>query len=127
MSPKYIINLLIVVAGGFLVVASRAFAPDIAGWLGLGVGLLALVLAGVGLAASRLQVRSIGYGATALVGIWTVVSSVVFAGSALGWLVFADAVALVVVALVELTVHEVTTERVVHTLVVSKTGELQSV
>jgi hypothetical protein len=40
----------------------------------------------------------------------------VFSGSLLGWLVFADALALVAVALADLTAHEVSTERVVHTL-----------
>lgn len=127
MSPKFIINLLVAVTGGFLVVASRTFAANTAGWLGLGIGILAVVLAGAGLATSRLELRSVGYGVTALVGIWTIVSSVVFSGATLGWLVFADAVALVAIALVELIVHEVKTESVVHTLVVSRIDELQAV
>ncbi|HEY3631311.1 MAG TPA: hypothetical protein VGL21_10455 [Jatrophihabitantaceae bacterium] len=116
MSLKYVINLLLALAGGFLVVASRTFAPNTAGWLGLGIGIFAVVLAGVGAAAGGLRLRSAGYAVTALVGVWTIVSSSVFSGSLLGWLVFADALALVAVALADLTAHEVSTERVVHTL-----------
>jgi hypothetical protein len=126
MSPKYLINLLVAVAGAFLVVASRTFATSTAGWIGLGIGILAVVLAAAGVATARLSAASIGYSVTALVGAWTIVSSTVFAGSLLGWLVFADALALVAVALVELTVHEVGTERVVHTLVVSDSNELKA-
>jgi len=116
MSLKYVINLLLALAGGFLVVASRTFAANTAGWLGLGIGIFAVVLAGVGAAAGGLRLRSAGYAVTALVGVWTIVSSSVFSGSLLGWLVFADALALVAVALADLTAHEVSTERVVHTL-----------
>jgi hypothetical protein len=120
MSLKYINNLLLVLAGGFLAVASRTFSPDVAGWLGLGVGVLAVVLAGVGLALDRPQWRSVGSAVTGLVGVWTIVSSTVFSGTTLGWLVFADALALAAIALGELTAHERSTERVVHTLVVAE-------
>jgi hypothetical protein len=127
MSPKFIINLLVAVAGGFLVVASRTFTPGTAGWLALGVGILAVALALGGLVDARLRPQAIGYVATAVVGAWTIVSSLVFNGSTLGWLVFADAAALVAIALAELTAHEVTTEHVVHTLAVSHDDRLQTV
>jgi hypothetical protein len=39
----------------------------------------------------------------------------------LTWLVFADAIALGVIALADLTAHEVTTESVVHRLVITET------
>lgn len=116
MSLKYVINLLVAVAAGFLVVASRTFSANTAGWLALGIGIMAVVLAGVGAAATGLRPRSVGYAVTALLGIWTIVSSSVFSGTTLAWLVFADALALVAVALADLTAHEVSTERVVHTL-----------
>ena len=95
---------------------STPFAANTVGWLGLGIGIFAVVAAGVGAAATGLRPRSLGYGVTAAVGVWTIVSSSVFSGSLLDWLVFADALALVAVALVDLTAHEVSTERVVHTL-----------
>ncbi|HEY3717216.1 MAG TPA: hypothetical protein VGL39_22055 [Jatrophihabitantaceae bacterium] len=124
MSLKYVINLLVALAGGFLVVASRTFAANTAGWLGLGIGILAVVLAGVGATATGPRLRSVGYGVTALVGVWTIVSSTVFSGTLLAWLVLADALALVAVALADLTAHEVSTERVVHTLDVRERSEL---
>ena len=126
MSPKYLINLLVALGGGFLVVASRTFTPGTAGWLGLGIGIFAVLVATAGFATSRLSVRSIGYGVSQLVGAWTIVASVVFSGATQGWLAFADGLALVAVALGELTAHEVSTERVVHTLVV-RDEQLQAV
>jgi hypothetical protein len=125
MSLKYIVNLLLVIAGGFLAVASRGFAASTAGWIALGIGIFAVVLTGAGLAMTRLQPSAIGYGLTAAVGIWTIVSSLVFTGTALGWLVLADALGLAAIAIVELVVHEFSTERVVHTLVVSDSDRLQ--
>ena len=126
MSLKYIINLLVTLAGGVLVVTSRTFVPNTVGWIGLGIGIFAVVLGGVGLADSGLRARSLGYATTALVGLWTIVSSTVFSGTLLGWLMFADALALAAVALADLTAHEVTTERVVHTLDVRQRSELSS-
>ena len=126
MSLKYVINLLLVLAGGFLVVAERTFTVNTAAWLGLGIGIFAVVLAGVGAAGTGLNLRSVGYGVTALVGVWTIVSSSVFSGSLLGWLVLADGLALVAVALADLTAHEVTTERVVHTLDVGERGRISA-
>jgi hypothetical protein len=126
MSLKYVINLLVTLAGGFLVVASRTFAPNTAGWIGLGIGIVAVVLGGAGLAASGLRPQSIGYAVTGLVGLWTIVSSSLFSGTLLGWLMLADALALVAVALADLTAHEVTTERVVHTLEVRERSGLSA-
>lgn len=127
MSLKYLINLTVALAGGFLVVASRSFADSTVGWLALAVGALAVVLAGAGLAVASPNRRSLGYAVTGLAGLWTLIAGLVFSGSAQGWLVFADGLALVAVALVELTVHEVSTERVVHTIDVRQHSELQTV
>jgi hypothetical protein len=126
MSLRYFINLLVLLAGGFLVVASRTFAPSTAQWLGLGIGVLAVVVAGAGLAVSRPQLSAIGYAVTGLLGLWTIASSMTFTGNVLGWVVFANGLALVAVALGDLTAHEVTTERVVHTLDVRERSELQA-
>jgi hypothetical protein len=41
---------------------------------------------------------------------------VAFSGTALTWLVFADAIAVGVLALADLVAHEATTERIVHSL-----------
>ena len=54
---------------------------------------------------------------------WTIVEAIVFGGSTLVWVSFATAVAGVVIAIVGLTIHEMTTERVVHELRVTSDRE----
>jgi hypothetical protein len=53
-----------------------------------------------------------------LAAAFLVVAALAFSGSLLTWLVFADALAVGVLALADLTAHEATTEKVVHQLVV---------
>jgi hypothetical protein len=53
-----------------------------------------------------------------LVALWSLVAALAFSGTLLTWLVFADALAVGVLALADLTAHEATTEKVVHQLVV---------
>jgi len=53
------------------------------------------------------------------VGLWSLISALVYSGTALTWLVFANGIAIAVIALADLTAHEVTTENVVHRLVVT--------
>ena len=48
-----------------------------------------------------------------ILGAWTIVASLVFAGSVVTWLGFASAVVFVGLALIGLTFHELYTERVV--------------
>ena len=62
--------------------------------------------------------RKLGHGLVALVALWSLVAALAFSGSLLTWLVFADALAVGVLALADLTAHEATTEKVVHQLVV---------
>jgi predicted membrane protein len=56
----------------------------------------------------------------ALVGLWSLIAALAFSGSLLMWLVFADALALGVIALADLAAHEASTENVVHRLVVTE-------
>jgi hypothetical protein len=49
-------------------------------------------------------------------GLWSLIAALTFTGSALTWLVFADAIGLGVLALADLVAHESTEERVVHQL-----------
>ena len=60
--------------------------------------------------------RRLGHGLLGLVGLWSLIAALAFSGPALTWLVFADAIALGVLALADLAVHEATTERIVHQL-----------
>jgi hypothetical protein len=58
----------------------------------------------------------IGHGVLGLVSLWALIAALTFTGPAMVALIFADALAVALVALVDLTAHELTTERVVHQL-----------
>jgi hypothetical protein len=121
LSPRFVLDNLFVVAGAFLVAASLAFAASVAGWIGFGVFTGLTVIAGTSAVLARHNARRIGHGLLALAGLWSLVAALAFSGSVLMWLVFADAIALGVIALADLTAHEATTENVVHRLVVTET------
>jgi fatty acid desaturase len=73
------------------------------------------VIAGISAVLAEKNARKLGHG---LVALWSLVAALAFSGTLLTWLVFADAVAVGVLALADLTAHEATTEKVVHQLVV---------
>jgi hypothetical protein len=79
------------------------------------------VLAFVSAVVARATGQKIGHTILGLVGLWSLVAALAFSGTVLTWLVFADAIALGVIALADLTAHEVTTESVVHRLVITET------
>jgi hypothetical protein len=116
MNSRYLTNAALVVAGAFLAVASQAFSVPVFMWLMFGIGVVAVLLAGaVVLKSRRLEQRSLD-GITGILGAWTIIASLVFAGSAITWLGFASGAAFVALALVGLTLHELSTERVVHSI-----------
>src|SRR5579875_2039036 len=116
MSLRFGLGTLFAVAGGFLVAASLAFSANTAGWLAFGISTGVVVLAAAALAGRAISRGSYGYAGAFVVGLWSLIAALVFTGSALTWLVFADALGLVAVALADLALHEISTERVVHTL-----------
>lgn len=124
MSIRFGLGTLFALAGGFLVAASLAFSANTAGWLSFGVGTGVTVLATAALAKYGISRGSYGDAAAFVVGLWSLIAALVFTGNTLTWLVFADALALVAVALVQLAVHEISTERVVHTLEVHDSGQV---
>jgi len=93
-----------------------AWAANTAGWTAFGVSAGVAVLAALSVALTRKNSQRVGHGLLGLVAVWSVVASLVFSGSLLTWFVFADAIAVGVVALADLAVHEATTERIVHQL-----------
>ena len=121
LSPRYALDVTTMLGGGFLVVSAMSFSAGVAGWLGFGVSTGIALLAAAGALFSRRPSARIGHGTVAVVALWSLIAALTFAGTALTWLVFADALGLVAVALADLTVHEVTTERVVHALDVRDT------
>lgn len=129
MRTRYLTNVALGVLGGFLLVTSQAFAVSTFEWLMLASGIAAISIA---VCAAALTMRGgqrrwlAGGGALqrsidcvcVLLGAWTIVASLVFGGAAVTWLGFASGAAFAVFALAGLTVHELSTERVVHALAV---------
>jgi hypothetical protein len=124
MSLRFGLGTAFALAGGFLVAASLAFSPSTVGWLAFGVGAGVAVLATGALARNGISRGTYGYAAAFAVGLWSLVAALIFTGNTLTWLVFADALALVAVALADLGLHEISTERVVHTLEVHDSGQV---
>jgi hypothetical protein len=127
MSTRYILNTLSLVAGAFLVVASRVFTGGTLEWLGFGVSAGVLLFGIIGLTLGEQRRHLLGYGVLSAVAGWSAVAALVFTGTTLGWLVFADAIAVAAIALGASAIHEVSTERVVHTLDIrEEAGQLQN-
>jgi hypothetical protein len=116
LSTRFILDNLFFLAAAFLVVISMAWSAGTAGWTAFGVSTGITVLAGASVAVTRLTSRKIGHGLVALAGLWSLVAALAFSGAALTWLVFADAIAVGVLALADLAAHEASEERVVHQL-----------
>lgn len=127
LSSRFAIDSLFVIGGAFLAVSAMAFSAPVAGWIAFGVSTGLTVFAAVSVAVSRKTSQRIGHGLLAVVGLWSLVAALIFAGTALTWLVFADAIALGVLALADLAIHEATTESVVHRLEVTATGAASDV
>jgi hypothetical protein len=119
LSSRFGLDVLVVLGGAFLAIASMSFSARVAGWLGFGVSAGLAVLAIASAALTRSAGQRIGHSLLGLVGVWSLVAALVPSGTAQTWLVFADAVALGVIALADLTAHEATTENVVHRLEVT--------
>jgi hypothetical protein len=83
-------------------------------WVMLGIGVAALVLSGTLALPGRGRSQRMLDGLIGLLGAWTVVASLVFSGSVVTWLGFASGIAFVALAVIGLTLHELYTERVVH-------------
>jgi hypothetical protein len=116
LSSRFLLDSLFVVAGAFLAVASMAWSAGTAGWTAFGVSVGVTVIATASAAMAKKNSQRFGHGLLALVALWSLIAAVAFSGTTLTWLVFADAVAVGVLALADLAVHEATTERIVHQL-----------
>jgi hypothetical protein len=136
---RWSVTLAVTIAAAFLVVASFAFGAATASGLGFAVG-LGIVALGAGLfaisrraqqyiAVPARDVRVAAWEAISLgivaIASWNVVQSRVFDAGTGRWLTFADSLGIVVVALAGLVLHELSTERVVHSLEVVRDGSAQ--
>jgi hypothetical protein len=118
LSSRFILDNLFLLAAAFLVVAAMTWGAGIAGWTAFGVSAGITVIAAASAVLSTRNARKLGHGVIALAALWSLVAALAFSGTLLTWLVFADAIAVGVLALADLTAHEATTEKVVHQLVV---------
>lgn len=116
MNSRYLTNVSLLLAGAFLLVTSQAFGVSVFEWLMLGTGVVAVLLSGAIVLRGRgLPQRSID-GIIGILAAWTIVASLVFTGATMTWLGFASGAAFVALAFVGLTLHELLTERVVHSI-----------
>jgi hypothetical protein len=118
MSSRFLYNSLLALAAGFLVVATMAFAPVTAAWLTFGIAVGAVTLSTGTIALRTGLVQRLLTVVALVIGIWTIVASLVFPPTTVVWLGFASAIALVALAFAGLTAHEIMTDRVVHSLTV---------
>lgn len=116
LSPRFSLDTLAVIGGGFLAVSAMSFSAATAGWVGFGVSTMFTLVAATAAVLARRGSARFGHSVLAVVALWSLVAALAFSGSALTWLVFADALALAATALADLTAHEVSTEHVVHSL-----------
>lgn len=121
MRLRFVTNMLMALVAGFVVVASQTFTAGVTAWITFGIGLGILAMLGiVQLDRSRgLLQRGLDAVAGAL-AVWTVIASAVFTGATVTWLSFGEALGFVGLALAGLVAHELTSERVVHTLAVEE-------
>jgi hypothetical protein len=113
LSSRFAVDNIFVVGGAFLAVAAMVFTAPVTGWVGFGVFTGLTLLAFLSAVAARTTGQKVGHAILGIVGLWSLAAALAFSGTILIWLVFADAIALGVLALADLTAHEVTTENVV--------------
>jgi hypothetical protein len=115
MSTRFVSNAVVVLAAGFIVVASQAFSPATSGWIAFGIAIGILAVACLAQAdRSRGLAQRVLDGVAAVVSGWTIVASVVFHGTALLWLSAGEGITLVALAYAGLAVDELWRRPVVH-------------
>jgi hypothetical protein len=119
LSSRFALDILFVIGGAFLAVVAMSFSAPVAGWIAFGVSTGFAVLAAASLVTARKAGHWAGHATIGLVALWSLVAALVFSGTVLTWLVFADAAALGIVAIGDLTANEIHEESVVHRLEVT--------
>jgi uncharacterized membrane protein len=117
MRIRYISWLTLGVAAAFLVVATAAFTLPVITALALAIS-IGMLLVSLGIAREyRDHVATLVPAlVAAVVSAWTIIASQVFAESTVQNLTLASALAISGLAIVGMTVHELSSERVVHSL-----------
>ena len=118
MRMHFFSRLALLLAAGFLAVASQVWSGDTLQWLFLACGVSMIAGAAIDAIRADTAQRALD-GIIGLLGAWTVVEAFAFEGSNLEWWSFGSACALAALAVIGLVAHEMTTERVVHELSVT--------
>ena len=115
MLARFVSNIVLVTLGAVLAPVSLTLAPEVVGWVALGVGSVTiLVTAAAFPARGRGAAQRYLDALSALLGAWTVLAACAFAGDALRWLSFAGAALLFALGLAGLIAHEALMERALH-------------
>jgi hypothetical protein len=122
MRIDFISRLALLLIAGFLLVSTQVWAMGTVEWLFIVGGIVMIALAAGALGQAAGPQRTLD-AVLALLGVWSIVQAIVFTGSTLEWVSFATAAAGALLATVGLSVHEATTERVVHELSVTGSEE----
>ena len=115
MRIDFISRLALLLVAGFLIVATQVWAVGTIEWLFIVGGIVMIALAAGALGMAPGPQRTLD-GLVGLLGVWSIVQAIVFEGSTLEWVSFTTAAVGALLATVGLTIHELTTERVVHEL-----------
>jgi len=129
MRSRFFLTEALALIAGFLIIVTQAFGSGAAEWIGFGCGVAALAVCASLLVDSARRHRGPSWLALASVGLviagWNIVASLVFSAPAAIWLMFGNGCGLLALALAGLTLHEVSTERVVHSLEVGDSAREQ--
>lgn len=122
-SSRFALDILFLVAGAFLAITAMSFTAPVAGWVAFGVSAALAVLALTAAALTHRTSQRAGHALIGLVALWSLAAALIFSGTVLTWVIFADAIALSVAAIADLTAHEIAEENVVHRLEVTHAAQ----
>lgn len=122
MSPRFILDAVVLTLGAFLAGSAFAFGATTVYWLAFVIFAVTVIGAVATVIADRNALARTDHVLIGLVALWSFIATLAFAGSTFTWLVLLGAAVMAVLALGDLVGHEVTTERVVHQLDVRHTG-----
>jgi small basic protein len=120
MRIRYTSWLAVGIAAAFLIVASASFSLASIAPLALGVSIGTLVVSsGIAYRYRRHVPTTVVAATSAVISAWTIVASQVFSSGSVDNLALASSLAIAGLSLVGLTVHELDSERVVHSIEVN--------
>lgn len=120
----YLSNLFLALAAGFIVVVTQAFATVTVGWLAFAAGITFAIVGEGMLLRPGIAHRALNL-AVAVLGVLMIIESLLATGPLMITLSFAGALGVLGLAIAGLTLHELSTERVVHRLEVTEAPRVE--